>query len=137
MTEDARRWARSLFDDSVNPLPHRGSVISSRANAAAWLYQVIRYDIEKSYSDTTPDMWNAIVEKDAEFLGQVWELVFDTGSSKDANADQPIVRIRTTEAQIISRSGWTEFASYTEKGRKQLEQLLFAPSPEWKCETSR
>jgi hypothetical protein len=134
MAEDARRWASGLFDDSLNPLPHRDVVVSSRANAAAWLYQVIRYDIDKSYADTPSDMWNAIVEKDAEFLSQVWELVFGRQSGNQAPADQPIVRIKTTDAQIISRTGWIEVASYTEKGSKQLEELLLAPTTEWKCE---
>src|SRR4029453_1822615 len=119
------------FDSSLNPLSFREDLMTNPAHAAAWLFRVVRDDVEgpHKYEAKTPrELWNALAEKDTEFLEGIWRLVFDT--SVKNFADYPIIRIAALEVHVLSCAGWLDLASY--KQDAEIRRYLPDTNKEWR-----
>jgi hypothetical protein len=75
------------------------------------------------------NVWEGLLDRDAEFMGAVWKSAFprpnDSGIGfLDNNPVRPNLR-------IVTPPGWSVYDCRDHRGRKEFEQYMPKPGPEW------
>jgi hypothetical protein len=134
MDANARQWAAEHFDSSLNPLPLREDLMTNRAHAAAWLFRVFRDDVEgpRKYEAKAPkELWEALIEKDGEFLQCVWKLVFGKSANRKKSANKHVIRITSLEVHVVSSDCWLDLNPYQQK--IEIRRYLPKTTKKWSC----
>jgi hypothetical protein len=71
VTRDAAHWCDINLPSNLDPLSVAEALLLDRSRAAWWLSRVI--------VDVKSDLWEAIADRDPDFLASLWKLVFALG----------------------------------------------------------
>ena len=98
---DEKSWQRckDRFRTTLDPLPHKETLLANKSSAAAWVISVIE-GAEK-------DLWEGLAEREPQFLVLVWESLF--GVTRMANNNAVcfwIEDVTDTRLRVVSPVSW-------------------------------
>jgi hypothetical protein len=125
----ALKWCANTFKSSLDPLPHKMSLLGDQGRCAGWVITCL--------SKAAADLWDGIKERDPSFLPELWSQLFRQGS-------RPIARPRfvllhwfqgtNPRLRVLSPEGWRVLKADKSQDRPEIESFLPDPGPDWRLE---
>jgi hypothetical protein len=114
VTSEARQWISKELAIDKDALRLKDQLLRSRSRLAAWLLHCMTADQE--------EYWNAVKERDSEFLKAVWKVIFN-----ESSRFTPVIYIREVEPRVevylISPGGWSQVT--------QISRYIKPPGKLW------
>jgi len=97
--EKTWQWCKDRFRTTLDPLPHKETLLANKSSAAAWVISVIE-GAEK-------DLWEGLAEREPQFLVLVWESLFGvTRMAKNNAVCFWIEDVTDTRLRVVSPVSW-------------------------------
>jgi len=120
-------WCREQFNSSLDPLPHKGGLLLHRGRAAAWILLCLR---QEKY-----DLWEGLNDRDDNFLGDLWKLVFGIKGRPGKRFFPPLYEwveeSSDSQLRILSPNGWTTNKREPGRNLAEIEKYFPNPGPNW------
>ena len=118
---DNEAFSRAPLADE-DPLLKRSLLLGEKCVAAAWIARVLM--------SGSRGVWQAVIERDTEFVSTIWTLVFGRGSNPGGAPAVLAVwdgRLQhANEVSLMTAAGWRSATS------EEHDALLPEPGPEWR-----
>ncbi len=126
VTADAWRWCSQSFQESLDPVPLRGSLLIDRARVASWILMCLA--AEQS------DIWDGLRERDESFLPTVWKIILGTDLTSERQSKPPEViewveSPTSSRLRILTPQGWN--AHRPHERWSTITEYLPDPGPDW------
>jgi hypothetical protein len=115
-------WCKSAFASSLDPLPHKASLLTDRGKASTWV--LLCLEQERS------ELWDGLKDRDRSFLEGLWTLIFE-GQKESATSKavyQWVEDGSDSRLRVLTPESWS--TKRLDKS-KDLHDVLPIPSSEW------
>ncbi|MBE0625786.1 MAG: ATP-binding protein [Burkholderiales bacterium] len=125
VSEDTWRWAQASQQKINDPLELRNEILKDRARAAAWVLRMLELGAQ--------DLWRGLIDREAEFLPAVWEVIALPQKNTYANFQLAmwIEAQSDSRLRVITPTTWDNH-NFRIGERSQTGRWMPDPGPDWK-----
>jgi len=118
----AWEWSREKFITSLDPLPHKASLLADKGKASSWVLLCLQQEQR--------ELWEGLRDRDPAFMVGLWSILFEARrEARTSNAIyQWVEDASDSRLRILTPGSWT---LKTQRNSKDLHEFLPVPPPEW------
>jgi len=115
------QWCKQKFLESLDPLPHKASLLTDTGKAASWTLMCLKRQ--------QSELWDGLKDRDPTFLRDLWIALFGAKTKNRIRRAvyQWVEHSARSRLRILTPEGWVAKAGEA----KDLREFLPIPSPEW------
>jgi hypothetical protein len=128
--EESQRWVADTFASSIDPIPFRSDLLTSRGRGAAWLMRCL--------SDRSWELWDGLEDREPGFLSELGELVLGHPFSTDPDGvivGMWIEAVTRRGLDVPAAERWYFFRNRVQE--QEVQRRMPRPGRDWELRRTR